>query len=75
MLIISVRTLHLSAREVTDISKLNEAEFDDPALLKLLTKLNVSFEKYEPGSGYDVLTSALTNAELRIGFQESKRAR
>jgi len=48
VLIISVRTLHLSAREVTDISKLNEAEFDDPALLKLLTKLNVSFEKYEP---------------------------
>jgi hypothetical protein len=48
VLIISVRTLHLSAREVTNISKLNEAEFDDPALLKLLTKLNVSFEKYEP---------------------------
>ncbi len=44
----SVRTLHLTANEVTSISKLNEAEFDDPALLKLLTKLNVSFEKYEP---------------------------
>ncbi len=46
MLIISVRALHLTAREVTSISKLNEAEFDDPALLKILTKLNVSFEKY-----------------------------
>jgi hypothetical protein len=48
VLIISVRTLHLTANEVTSIAKLNEAEFDDPALLKLLTKLNVSFEKYEP---------------------------
>jgi hypothetical protein len=33
VLIISVRTLHLTANEVTSISKLNEAEFDDPALL------------------------------------------
>ena len=48
VLIISVRTLHLTANEVTSIEKLNAAEFDDPALLKLLTKLNVSFEKYEP---------------------------
>ncbi len=48
VLIISVRKLHLTANEVTSISKLNEAELYDPTLLKLLTKLNVSFEKYEP---------------------------
>ena len=48
VLIISVRAIHLTENEVTSIAKFNEAEFNDPALLKLLTKLNVSFDKYEP---------------------------
>ncbi len=63
VLIISVRTLHLTANEVASIAKLNEAEFDDSALLKLLTKLNVSFEKYEPDKA--VMTySRMLNFEL-----------
>jgi hypothetical protein len=40
--------MHLTDAEVTSIAKLNDAEFDDTALLKLLPKLNSSFEKYEP---------------------------
>jgi hypothetical protein len=48
VLIISVRAIHLTENEVTSIAKFNEAEFNDSALLKLLTKLNVSFDKYEP---------------------------
>ncbi len=44
----SVRAMHLTDAEVTSITKFNEAEFSDTALLKLLSKLNSSFEKYEP---------------------------
>jgi hypothetical protein len=40
--------MHLTDAEVTSIAKFNEAEFNDTALLKLLSKLNSSFEKYEP---------------------------
>jgi hypothetical protein len=51
VLIISVRAIraiHLTDVEVRSIVKFNEAEFNDAALLKLLSKLNSSFEKYEP---------------------------
>ena len=48
VLIISVRSIHLTDAEVRSIVKFNEAEFNDAALLKLLSKLNSSFEKYEP---------------------------
>ena len=48
VLIISVRAIHLTDQEVRSIIKFNEAEFNDAALLKLLSKLNSSFEKYEP---------------------------
>jgi hypothetical protein len=48
VLIISVRAIHLTDAEVRSIVKFNEAEFNDAALLKLLSKLNSSFEKYEP---------------------------
>jgi len=48
VLIISVRSLHLTDPEVTSIAKFNQAEFNDAALLKLLAKLNSSFERYEP---------------------------
>jgi hypothetical protein len=48
VLIISVRAMHLTNAEVTSIAKFNETEFNDAALLKLLSKLNSSFEKYEP---------------------------
>ena len=48
VLMISVRSMHLTDAEVTSIAKFNEAEFKDTALLKLLAKLNSSFERYEP---------------------------
>jgi hypothetical protein len=48
VLIISVRAIHLTDAEVTSIAKFNQAEFNEAALLKLLSKLNSSFEKYEP---------------------------
>ncbi len=48
VLMISVRAIHLTANEVTSITKFNEDEFADAALLKLLSKINVSFERYEP---------------------------
>jgi hypothetical protein len=48
VLMISVRSLHLTDAEVNSIAKLNQAEFNDAALLKLLAKLNSSFERYEP---------------------------
>jgi hypothetical protein len=48
VLMISVRAMHLTDAEVTSIAKFNETEFNDTALLKLLSKLNSSFEKYEP---------------------------
>ncbi len=40
--------MHLTDAEVASIVKFNEAEFNDTALLKLLSKLNSSFERYEP---------------------------
>ena len=40
--------MYLADAEVTSIVKFHEAEFNDTALLKLLSKLNSSFEKYEP---------------------------
>ncbi len=48
VLIISVRAIHLTDADVRSIAKFNEAEFSDASLLKLLSKLNSSFEKYEP---------------------------
>ncbi len=48
VLMISIRSMHITANEVTSITKFNEAEFTDAAFLKLLAKINVSFEKYEP---------------------------
>ncbi len=48
VLMISVRAVHLSPNEVASITKFNEGEFTDAALLKLLSKLNASFERYEP---------------------------
>ena len=48
VLIISVRAIHLTDQEVRSIIKFNEADFNDATLLKLLSKLNSSFEKYEP---------------------------
>ncbi len=48
VLMISVRAIHLTDAEVRSIAKFNEAEFNDASLLKLLSKLNSSFEKYEP---------------------------
>jgi hypothetical protein len=43
-----VRAIHLTDAAVNSIIKLNQAEFNDAALLDLLSKLNSSFEKYEP---------------------------
>ncbi len=48
VLMISVRSMHLADAEVTSIAKFNEAEFNDTAFLKLLAKLNSSFQRYEP---------------------------
>ncbi len=48
VLMISIRSIHITANEVTSITQFNEAEFNDAAFLKLLSKINVSFEKYEP---------------------------
>jgi hypothetical protein len=48
LMMISIRSIHITANEVTSITQLNEAEFNDAAFLKLLSKINVSFEKYEP---------------------------
>ena len=48
VLIISVRAIHLTDAAVRTILKLNQAEFSDATLLELLSKLNSSFEKYEP---------------------------
>ena len=48
VLIISVRAIHLTDAAVRTIIKLNQAEFSDATLLELLSKLNSSFEKYEP---------------------------
>ncbi len=48
VLMISVKAIHLTPNEVTSITKFNESKFADAALLKLLSKLNVSFERYEP---------------------------
>ena len=48
VLMISIRSMHITANEVTSITRFNEAEFNDAAFLKLLSKINISFEKYEP---------------------------
>ncbi len=48
VLIISIRAIPITANEVTSITQFNEAEFNDAAFLKLLSKITLSFEKYEP---------------------------
>ena len=75
VLMISVRSMHLTDAEVNSIAKFNEAEFNDTALLKLLAKLNSSFERYEPDKA--VMTylhqhSKTLNFELDFKIPKSK---
>jgi hypothetical protein len=73
VLMISIRAMHITANEVISITKFNEAEFNDAAFLKLLSKINVSFEKYEPDKAVmTYLHQHSRTLKFELGFKNPK---
>jgi hypothetical protein len=66
LMISIIRSIHITANEVISITRFNEAEFNDAAFLKLLSKINMSFEKYEPDK---VVTTYLHQHSRTLKFE------